>query len=316
MSRVFFHSPSGTAALSGAERGWLRHLAAAPAVAAWDLDGGFSLETAGRIIAMVPEVPEGVTGRHGYLHVFLREALAATARRDYSLNRRLIDALKTAVSLGSLEFDVQGVQLRAVNLNLNTALVAGSDPIALAAKIYGWCESHCWVEGPDRAWMADVIEQGLAAGLYRTGMGWESRYADHDPGDGVLALLRARNDEPVVLSDSTTDSFPDELVGDWMPPWPEGVEKDWLALTEAQQEEREARREQFTELPYDEQWDISMRGLRETRPWAQLSADSLRTQFFHLPLTVHDVMRPDRAEHLRSVLADQPGFREEVLASG
>jgi hypothetical protein len=313
MSRVYFHSPSGTAALAGAERLWLRHLAVASASAAWGLDGaGFGLETAEQIIAMVPEVPEGVTGRHGYLHPYLREAQAAMARRDYSLNRRLLDALKTAVSLGDLELNVQGVRLRSVNLDLNTALAAGSDPVALAAKVYGWCESHCWVEGPDRGWLADIIEEGLSSGLYRTGLGWESRYADHDEGDGVLPLLCARNDEPVVLSYSVTESFPDELVGDWMPPWPDGVERDWNALTEAQQEEREARREQFTELPYDEQWGISMRGLRETRSWAQLSADRLRTQFFHLPLTVHDVMRPDRAEHLRSVLASQPEFREEA----
>ena len=55
-----------------------------------------------------------------------------------------------------------------------------------------------------------------------------------------------------------------------------------------------------------------MRGLRETRPWAQLSAASLRETFFHLPVTVYDVMHAGRAEHLRSVLADQAGYREEA----
>lgn len=313
MSRVYFESPSGTAALSGAERAWLDHISRGAAESAWDLQGAFSMERAERLLSMSPEVTNGQYGAN-YLHDSLRETQQANARGNYTLIPQFLSTLRTRLDVGGLKLVVHGVELHTRNLELNTTLIAGSDPVALAAKIHGWCESHCWVEGPDRAWMADVIEQGLATGIYRTGLGWESRFVDHDPGGGVLALLRERDDEPVVLYDSSGDSFPDELVGDWMPPWPEGVERDWNALTEAQEEERAARREQFAELPEDEQWDISMRGLRETRPWAQLSADRLRTVFFHLPITVHDVMRDDRAEYLRSVLAEQPGFREEAPA--
>ena len=62
MSRVYFHTPTAEAALSGAERAGLGHLAAGPGANAWDLDAPFSSETAARILAMVPEVPDGAYG--------------------------------------------------------------------------------------------------------------------------------------------------------------------------------------------------------------------------------------------------------------
>lgn len=327
MSRVYFHSPSGTAELSGSERVWLDYLASGPATVAWDFDTHASsgFDRACELLAMVPEAPEGEYGDN-YLHRYLREAQAQAVRNkaiyqswtpgtplpgqpDLEPERRLISALSTAMKGRGLTVIVAEVQLYSRNIDLNTALVAGSDQVALAAKIHGWCESHCWVEGPDRVWLADLIDRGLETGLYRRGMGWEGP-ARHDTGPGVVPLLRSRDDEPVVLSFSVCDGFPNADVGDWMPPWPEGVPREWDALAEEQQEAREQRGEEWYELPADQQWSISLAGLRAERPWARLAADTLRSVTFGESITVYDLIAHDRDDRIRAALGEHPDYRE------
>ena len=97
--------------------------------------------------------------------------------------------------------DHDGTPLRGFDLQLNTVLAFGSDPACLFARLDGQCELHAYVEAPHRAWLAAVIEAGRASGLYRVGAGWED----------VVALLRSRDDEPVVTSYSVTESFPSRL---------------------------------------------------------------------------------------------------------
>lgn len=330
MSRIYFHTQhEGTAELAGAERAWLSHLARGPAEAAWDLDGSYGFDRAGEILALVPEVPDGPHGAN-YLHTYLREAQTQDARNkviyknwkpgtlgipgetSYEPQRRLVSSLRTSMRVNGLEMIVAGVRLNTSNIDLNTALVAGSDPIALAAKIHGWCESHAWIEGPDRAWFADIIELGLNTGLFRRDMGWDQP-REYDSGPGVVPLLRASGDAPVVMSYSITEGFPDETVGEWMPSWPESIPRDWSELTEDQQQERTMRQEQWYELTDERRWEISMAGLRSDYPWAQLSADTLRGVMFHLPVTAYDLISPDCNERIRSILGDHPDYREDAL---
>lgn len=322
MSRIYFHSPSGTAELSGAERAWLDHLTSGPSEVAWELDTSSGFERASEILAMVPEVPEGESGAN-YLHRYLREAQTQEIRNksiyhdwrpgnplppgtDHKPARRLVSALKTAMRVDGVEMHVFGVQLHSRNVDLNTALVAGSDPVALAAKIHGWCESHAWVEGAGRAWLADIIDHGLDTGLYRRDMGWE-RPRLCDDGPGVVPLLRSRSDEPVVMSYSVCDDFPNASTGDWMPPWPEGVSKDWDALSAEQQQAREGRGEAWYELSSERQWEISMAGLRDDLPWARLSPETLREVTFGHPVTVYDLISADRDGRLRATLGTADG---------
>lgn len=327
MSRVYFHSPSADAELLGRERYWLRHLAAGPATAAWDLGGSNAFERARDIFKLA------AAGAGDYVRDYLHAALEQEERNnaiyaalkpgtmlgrsgaDHEPSRRFVEALKLCLAVDGLELDLFGVHLNTVDVDLNTALVAGSDQVALAAKIHGWCEENCWVEGPDRAWLADVIEQGLGSGLYRHGMGWDAPTTEFDRSAGVLTLLRARDDEPVVLSDSHGDGFPNTSVGDWMPAWPEGITRHWDALTEEQQEVRQAREEEWYELPDDRRWEIAIAGLRAERPWARLSAETLRSPMFHLPVTVYDLIAPDRDERLRAVLAGHANYREPAASA-
>lgn len=86
---------------------------------------------------------------------------------------------------------------------LNTACVVGSDAVTLLARIHGQCEIHGWVDGPNRAWLASVIDRGREHEVLRPNMGWES----------VAELLRLRDDEPVATSYSVCEWFPS---ADWI----------------------------------------------------------------------------------------------------
>jgi hypothetical protein len=276
MSRIYFHSPSGDAGLSGAEREWLASLARGPAKTAWDLDG---LDAASRVLAMVPQ--EGADSPT-YLHRYLADA---EATRQFADIQTLLTSLKVAMRVHDMALVVHGVRLMVVDVDYNTALVAGADPVALATKIHGWSEIHTWVEGPDRAWFADIIERALAAGLYRRGMGWERPFSEDD-GPGVVPLLRARDDEPVVLSRSYGDPFPRPEIAGWTQP---------------------AQREEWHRLSGEEKWRIAMAAHRESGQWCRLSPDTLRTSFFSSPITAYDLTNPDRAEYVRDVLRAENG---------
>jgi hypothetical protein len=148
----------------------------------------------------------------------------------------------------------QGRPVATFDLQLNTALAVGNDPLCLFAKLHAQCEIHAWVEGEHRAWLADLIEQGRESGLYRDGAGWEA----------VVKLLRARDDAPVVTSYSVCDSFPNAYVANWQPPTTKDGETDYDA---------------WYELPKPERWDLAMAGLRASRDVPPLTPDRLRAKF-------------------------------------
>lgn len=148
----------------------------------------------------------------------------------------------------------QGEAIPTFDLALNTVLAVGSDPLCLFAKFHAQCEIHAWVEGANRTWMADLIQQGLDSGLYRQGVGW----------DAVLKLLRASVEGPVVTSYSVTESFPNAYVAEWVAPTNDDGEPDDDA---------------WYDLPDGEQWDLAIAGLRRSRQVPALSPEILRARF-------------------------------------
>ncbi len=227
MSQLSWDSPSGaTAALSGAEFAWLGEVAAGPAGNVWNL------RTQDQVFALMEmtTVPAGSNGMYA-LHDIWRDAQAAdhTYRARYQAHEEaqragtpstepdfdadpitsLTERLAAMLRLDGVPLRVDGVDLSSRDVALNTALVAGSDQVALAAKLYGWATRHCWVEWMDRSWLAGIIRTGLHTGIYRStlngnSLGW----------DLVLQMLEARSDEPVVLSYSGHGTFPDGGL-DW-----------------------------------------------------------------------------------------------------
>lgn len=214
-----------------------------------------------------------------------------------------------------LPLEVAGAELHSNNVELNTALAVGNEPLALAAKIHGWCESHCWVDGPDRNWLADIIDAGLEAGLYRRGIWYEpapgaERKWSSQGWESVTELLRSRDDGPVVLSYSVCDQFPNSHIAGWKPPFDEAWKPDWaeggglaeweaMSAEEKGEHQRDSRHDEWYDLSGEQQWAMAMDGLRRERPWAQLGPDTLRDITFHLPVTIFDLFAPDRDERVR-----------------
>lgn len=167
-----------------------------------------------------------------------------------------LDRLRTHLRVGmdgEGTFQREGKTLASFSLMLNTVLALGSEPLALMARLHAQCEIHAYVEGPNRAWMADVIERGRATGLYREigGGGTEARNWE-----GVVELLRKRADAPVVTSYTVCEGFPGNYLmkdSSWAPqPLPEkGTDEYWEARDEAWGALSEARR-----------WELCMAALR------------------------------------------------------
>jgi hypothetical protein len=344
VSRIYWHSPSRDVELRGSERAWCGHIARGPAEAAWDLHGSGAYGRAVQIVALVPEVPDRGSGEN-YLHTSLRAAQEQEAANkalyaawkpgqpgpwgvDYEPERKFVNSLRLKLRADTVKLQVAGVELDSADLDMNTALVAGSDPVRLATKIHGWCEAHCWVDGPDRAWLADIIDEGLRVGIFRRGLWYVDRPCDGPPSeqpdrqwspqgwDDVTGLLRERDDEPVVMSYSVCDSFPNQetaywipepLPDEWVPDWattPEGL-AEWLEIDEEGRAERRhtAERDQWYALPDEEKWRLAMAGLRD-RGWGQLSPDTLATEMFSWPVTVYDLFAPDRDERIRAACTE------------
>lgn len=344
MSRVYFHTPTGEAELRGSERAHLAHLTQTIISATWgfsDLARIGSLDRATELIALLHGAPGSTSGPltypAGYIHEYHQAAIAereryrasTTGTKDPDPERRFLDSLNIALSVRDLQLHVGGHDLDTTNVGMNTALASGSDIIRFAAKIHGWCEIHPWIEGHDRAWFADLIDQGLTIGAYRSGLWYvegpyEGEAKDHpdrrwcDQGwISVRDLLRASSTEPVVMSFSVCDQFPrrttttwspEELPEDWKPDWAVGEGLDeWEAMTDGGKDHHreEAMAEQWYQLPSAKQWEGAMEWLRRIRPWANITPDNLGTTTFGPPVTIFDLFAPDRDERIRAAFAKE-----------
>lgn len=297
MSRVYFHSPSGDAALKGSERAWLSGLVNDLAIGALALHDPSRVE---RLISLA--APDHYITQHADRH-----PTGMPLQTAYRL------AFLYENPYGATLIQHRGRPVSTFSLALNTAMLLGNDQIRLAARLHAQCELHAWVDGPNRAWLADVMEAGLESGIYRRGIQYTPDPArDRDEPqwvsqgwEEVIALLRTRDDEPVVTSFSVCDEFPNQQTGDWMPPWPEGRPERWDALTEEEQKERDARSEAWNDLDAAEQWRISMEGLRNSTGNLEIRPDHEAYRFNH-NLSILDLFAPDWEERLDRALTPQP----------
>lgn len=210
MSRVYFHSPSGEAELSGRERAYAGWIIGEMAFGMLRSDAEDRPDKPSLLRTMLPE-----------------DCYLLRINRDFG------DAFRTWFSHGfDGALNVNGKRVDNFTLILNTALVAGSDAIKLLARIHGQCEIHAWVDGANRSWLAGIAEVGLESGVLRVDEGWEK----------IIPFLRSSSTEPVVLSYSVTDQFPNAYVADWHD---EHDGDDWY------------------DIPEDKQWEMAMSKLRE-----------------------------------------------------
>lgn len=225
MSRVYFHSPSGTAEVRGSERAHAAQLINNLLWTALQLDG-FSVPHPFRVF-LPPDA---------YLHGITDD------RFTDSLKTWLAHSHDSRICFPPDSPIAAGESVSTFTVALNTALVIGSDPIKFLARLHGQCEVHSWVDGPNRPWLADIIESGSKTRILREYGGWQS----------VLKLLRSRADEPVVMSYSVCESFPNRQLANW------GDDPDG---------------ERWNQLATDERWRLALAGLRAQDGWLEMTPD-------------------------------------------
>jgi hypothetical protein len=225
VSRVYFTSPSGTAELLGRERAHGNVLTLNFALAALGSDSFRFRDLMEPALSPLARSQLAIVKAEFWATSFRAWWWAHSEDRDHW------------IAAG-------GHRLTPWDLTLNTAVVVGSPAVELLARVHATCEIHGYVEGEHRAWLADVIDVGREDHVLRSGMGWEA----------VVGLLRARDDEPVVMSYSGTNGFPDrELAveqGTWTPPSANHDEDGYDDAVES-----------WGALPASEQWDLSMAAL-------------------------------------------------------
>lgn len=116
-----------------------------------------------------------------------------------------VNHISTSYRVDHLRFRLDGHEVEPFIISLNTAARIGNDAIKLMARLHGQCECHAWVNGPERSWLADIMEKGLELMIYRENEGW----------DKVIELLRASDGDPVVTSYSVCDQFPNARIAGW-----------------------------------------------------------------------------------------------------
>lgn len=297
MSRVYFHTPSAEAELHGSERAWL---------------GGLCNDIARGVL--------DVQNNHERIREFLPDRDGYTAYPHYPApdyfarfqQWRTSAELAITGSFGEGGLTWKGKTADAFSLVLNTAARVGGDPVKLAARIHGQCEIHCWCEGKDRAWVAEIIDKGLRDGIYRRGMRPEK--APGVPGElvsqgweEVAALLRSRDDEPVVMSYSVCDQFPNRYEAGWEPPADADLRPDWCddeywAELDDSDRARYRADEGWDRLTDAERWDAGMAALRVQKGGLQLDPDDWDTFSFGHCLSVFDLLAADYAERLDRAL--------------
>lgn len=229
MSRIYFHAPNETREVYGSERHYFAGLCS--------------------------EITYGALRHHAEDQYNSPALLRKAYPPDHYLQHGdFASKFHTHLIVAHESMFLHGKEIDLFQLSLNTALAFGSDPIRLAARLHGQCEIHAYVEGPYRAWLAEIIKEGRRLEIYREGQGWED----------VIDLLTCANDEPVVTSFSVCDGFPNSHTAGWEPPLDEDGEKDWDA---------------WYDLPEETRWNLAMDGIRKTR-YLELTPDNWKDYSF------------------------------------
>lgn len=233
MGKVYFHSPSEKVLLQGSERHY-----------------------AGQIVnrlacAVLP--PDSL--QNSILHLLPPDCYLRGSRQIGHFKEHF----PTWMQFGDGNFHLPaGERVSAFVVSLNTAIVLGSRPVKLLARIHGQCEIHAWVDGPNRAWLADIIEEGRKSGILRADRGWE----------GVVELLHQRDDEAVVTSYSVCEQFPS-------PP------ESWEYRDEDEEEGYFGPDGQMWHaMNHEEQWKAAMGELRERSGNLELEPDGFDDFWF------------------------------------
>ena len=263
MSSIAFTSPSGHVNVSGRERAMMGSICDSFRRAQ---TGDFRYDD----LAWVKDV---VRPGH-YLHVEACRVDAASDDYDRAQRKiRLAQTLDTYLHVGDMGMEsaiiLDGKAIDLFTLTLNSAIEWGNRAVQLCAKLHGQCEIHAYCEGEDRAWLADLIQEGLDCNVFRSEL-W-----GYDGWPKVIEFLRGDASEPVVTSYSVTDSFPSAAYA------PEGA----IGRTEDGETDWDA----WYDIEPSKQWEWGMAALRK-EPGLRIGPEQL-VRMFGDGLTGREFMR-------------------------
>lgn len=265
MSRLYFSTEQETVELKGWEFHWL---------------GGLSDKIANGVIAAADH----------------KEKLAAVMNPGhYAAQRQSLESVhwgttfEAAIRADRGDLLVwRGKKIGGRDVMWNTALATGSDAVKLATRLYPQGEVHAWIAEADRVWVADIITDALAAGVYRASRVHTDRHDDLVPSgwDSVVDLLRSGPMGPVVTHYSIGEWFPNHKVAavHW---------QDWEDLTRHRQ------------------WALSMAGLKggqwsEDWPGLHIRRDDWKTFRYGAGVDAFDLYADDRNARLDRKMGTRP----------
>ena len=190
----------------------------------------------------------------------------------------------------------RGHPVGSTGLTFNTVLELGSGPMKLAARFAGQSYSHCWIPGPDRGWVADLITDGLVSDVFRH----KIKVTDPSPiipnatvetyhhtgWTDVIELLRETGRGPVVLSVSTADGFLDSWAAD-------------IGLLSSDYEEIQGQPNGNDQL-----WDLAEGWLANRRQGHKISEAEFGEYRFDHRLSVWDVLATDYEDRLERAITE------------
>lgn len=212
MSAIYFHSEHGEALVRGSERAYAGVLSC--------------------------DLMKAVIGPFHHAKSWVKKIIPADSYVNRLPEAQADSALETWLSSMSAHFLINGEEVETWLVALNTMAVMGNDAMRLLARLHGQCEIHCWVDGPNRKWLADIIRSGRKTDVLRKDQGWEA----------VATLLESRDDAPVVCSYSVCDQFP-----------------NFSCLPEDHPLKKirdDSRYDKFHDLPSAEAWAACIKGLK------------------------------------------------------
>lgn len=283
MSRVYFHSPSGEAELWGGERHWL---------------GSFCGDLARGFFDVVHDHEKigALCSGPGYLQYPGTQNL----EKFWAWQKSALLSLTSSVSDDFMSW--KGHRIPSWHLVLNTVCRTGSDAAILAARIHSQCEIHCYVEGPDREWLAGLVDAGLESGVFRNLAPYKAVHDWHE----VTDFLRSRDDEPVILSYSVCEQFPDpDVIGyrapeampgeEFQPSWCD--DELWESLDQRGRLEYHEG-EAWNRLADAERWELGLAWLRGLDDGRRLQPSDWRNVRFGCGLSILDITAADWEERL------------------
>ena len=171
MSRIYFHTKDETTAIGGSDRALMGHICKSMTTGMLNAKS-FTTNEIDWICALLP--PDH----------YLR-----STRSGNEWSQRFETFISVSENLGGLPI---------FELQLNTAILFGSDAVKLSARIHGQCEVHGWFSTENKDWLCSIIQQGIKAGMFRD-PDWQK----------VQHLAQNTKSDRIVMSYSVCDSFPD-----------------------------------------------------------------------------------------------------------